>query len=100
MSDPVRYSVCNTILDNENSNSDGIASTSEIEMQRRLNMGRLGMPDAAAAILDNIYGYTQLEQLSTEQLLQKLREGIALEGKYQPNLYLPENSTVSIRFII
>jgi len=93
MSDPVRYSVCNTILDNENSNSDGIASTSEIEMQRRLNMGRLGMPDAAAAILDNIYGYTQLEQLSTDQLLEKLREGIALEAKYQPNLYLPENST-------
>lgn len=97
MSDPVRYSVCNTILDNENSNIDGIASTSEIDMQRRLNMGRLGMPDAAAAaILDNIYGYTQLTQLSTEKLFEKLHEAIALETKYQPNLHLPETSMVSI----
>lgn len=92
--DPVRYSVCNTILDNENSNSDGIASTSEMQMQRRLNMGRLGMPDAAAAILDNIYGYTQLRQLSTEQLFGKLHEALALETKYQPCLYLPEDSKV------
>lgn len=96
--DPVRYSVCNTILDNENSNSDGIASTSEMQMQRRLNMGRLGMPDAAAAILDNIYGYTQLRQLSTEQLFEKLHEALALETKYQPCLYLPEDSKVSHNF--
>jgi len=92
MSVPVRYSVCNTILDNENSNRDGIASTSEMQMQRRLNMGQLGMPDAATAILDNIYGYSQLKKLSTEQLFSKLHESLALETKYQPCLYLPEDS--------
>lgn len=98
--DPARYSVCNTILDNENSNSDCIASTSDMHMQRRLNMGRPGMPDAAAAILDNIYGYTQLRQLSTEQLFGKLHESLALETKYQPCLYLPEDSKVCFRILI
>lgn len=95
MSDPVRYSVCNTILDDVNSNSDSIASTSDMQMQRRLSMGQLGMPDAAAAILDNIYGYSQLRKLSTEQLFGKLHESLALETKYQPCLYLPEDSRVS-----
>lgn len=99
MSVPVRNSVCNTILDNEKSeNSDSIASISEEQIQRSLNMGQLGMPDAAAAILDNIYGYSQLRNLSTEQLFGKLHESLALETKYQPSLYLPEDSRVSIRF--
>lgn len=96
MSDPVRYSVCNTILDDVNSNSDSIASTSDMQMQRRSSMGQLGMPDAAAAILDNIYGYSQLRKLSTEQLFEKLHESLALEIKYQPCLYLPEESRVSL----
>lgn len=95
MSDPVRYSVCNTILDDSNSNSDSIASTSDMQMQRRLSMGQLGTPDAAAAILDNIYGYSQLRKSSTEQLFEKLHESLALETKFQPCLYLPEDSRVS-----
>lgn len=94
MSVSVRNSVCNTIMDDESPNSDSIASTSEMHMQRRLNMGQLGMPDAAAAILDNIYGYSQLRKLSTEQLFEKLHESLALETKYQPTLYLPEDSKV------
>lgn len=96
MSVPVRNSVCNTILDNEKSDSDSIASTSEEQSQRSLNMGQLGIPDAAAAILDKIYGYSQLRNLSTEQLFGKLSESLALEEKYQPSLYLPEDSRVSI----
>jgi len=92
MSVPVGNSVCNTILDNEKSDSDSIASISEMQIQRSLNMGQLGMPDAAAAILDNIYGYSQLRNLSTEQLFGKLHESLALEMKYQPSLYLPEDS--------
>lgn len=66
-------------------------------MQRGLIEGQLGMPDAAAAILDNIYGYSQLQHLSTEQLFHKLHENLALEGKFKPCLYLPEDSRVSFR---
>lgn len=95
MSVPVHNSECNPLSNDANANHDSIASTSEMYMQRRLNMGQLGMPDAAAAILDNIYGYSHLSKLSTVQLFEKLHESLALEVKYQPNLYLPEDSRVS-----
>lgn len=95
MSVPVRNSECNPLSDDANANRESIASTSEMYMQRRLNMGQLGTPDAAAAILDNINGYSQLRKLATVQLFEKLHESLALEVKYQPCLYLPEDSRVS-----
>lgn len=95
MSVTVSNSDCNPIVDDANANSDSIASTSEMHTQRQSNMGQSGMPDAAAAILDKMYGYSQLRQFSTVQLFEKLHEALALEMKYQPNLFLPEESRVS-----
>lgn len=89
-----RYSVSNTMLQDENSNMDCIAGTSEQLMQRRLNCGQLENRGAAAAIHNGSNCvYTQLSILSIEQLFEKLYESLALETKYQPSLFLPEDST-------
>lgn len=92
-----RYSASNTMLtdgdsNDEFSNSDCIAGTSEQQMQRRLNIGQLEVRGAAAAIHETNCVYTQLSILSIEQLFGKLYESLALETKYQPSLFLPDDS--------
>lgn len=69
--------------------------------------GRLGTPDAAGAgacsgpfvdtknmmTNNNMDGKTA--QMTTEALFIKLHEALSLESKYQPALYLPQDSQVS-----
>jgi cyclin G2 len=90
---------------------------------QRISLERLGTPDAAEIVCmesqeddhqnNNLEGASaimsspnknhhlpQAPALSFDQLLAKLSELIALEPKYQPNLYLPQQSNVSSPFII
>lgn len=85
-----RCSVSNTMLRDGNS-PDCIAGTSEQQMQRRLNCAQLENRGAAAAI-QGACVYTQLSVLPNEQLFGKLYESLALETKFQPTLFLPEDS--------
>jgi len=88
-----RYSVSNTMLQDENSNNDCIAGTSEKHMQERFNCSQLENRGAAAAIHNGTNCvYTQLSNLTIEELFGKLYESLALETKYQPSLFLPEDS--------
>ncbi|XP_031620513.1 cyclin G [Contarinia nasturtii] len=86
-----RYSVSHTMLRDGNSNSDCIAGTSEQQMQRRLNCAQLENRGAAAVIQEACVN-TQLSILPNEQLFGKLYESLALETKFQPSLFLPEDS--------
>ncbi|XP_055322335.1 cyclin G [Sitodiplosis mosellana] len=85
-----RYSVSNTMLRDGNS-PDCIAGTSEQPMQRRLNCAQLE-DRGAAAVIQGACVYTQLSVLPNEQLFGKLYESLALETKFQPSLFLPEDS--------
>lgn len=128
MSVYVRYSADN-IGDNNpnimNGSNSGSRSSSDDEMQME-HQGRLGTPDANANIIDAGASYlkssdnfntNKLQQqqkqqqflmsacptlygASTEDLFSKLHETLALEPKYQPNLFLSPQSNVSYEFII
>lgn len=125
MSVYVRYSADN-IGDNNpniiNGSNSGSRSSSDDEMQME-HQGRLGTPDANANIIDAGASYlkssdnfnTKQQQkqqqflmsacptlygASTEDLFSKLHETLALEPKYQPNLFLSPQSNVSYEFII
>lgn len=126
MSVYVRYSADNIGDDSPNfmnGSNSGSRSSSDDEMQME-HQGRLGTPDANANIIDAGASYlkssdnfntTQQQQqkqqqflmsacptlygASTEDLFSKLHETLALEPKYQPNLFLSPQSNVSYEFI-
>lgn len=126
MSVYVRYSADNIGDDSPNfmnGSNSGSRSSSDDEMQME-HQGRLGTPDANANIIDagasylkstdNFNTIQQQQQkqqqflmsacptlygASTEDLFSKLHETLALEPKYQPNLFLSPQSNVSNEFI-
>ncbi|CAO1321505.1 unnamed protein product [Diamesa hyperborea] len=119
MSVYVRYSADNIGDDSPNfmnGSNSGSRSSSDDEMQME-HQGRLGTPDANANIIDagasylkstdNFNTIQQQQQkqqqflmsacptlygASTEDLFSKLHETLALEPKYQPNLFLSPQS--------
>lgn len=56
--------------------------------------GELGTPDAAAPIDTNKFNITPDSNLNMEELFAHLHEALALEAKFQPLLYLPQESQV------
>lgn len=105
MSVPVCYSAAAVMQDNWS--GDRSAETAEVRWQR-ISEGRLGTPDAAATSnshlvnqqqhIDNALQqqYLRIETPPSEELFPKLQEALALEMKYQPCLYLPKESHVSL----
>lgn len=76
---------------------------------RILEGGRLNTPDVpmdqqqSPSLLNNNNNNTinqQIEEptLSAEELFTKLHEALSLEPKFQPSLYLPQDSQVSTSF--
>lgn len=96
MSVPVRYSATSGILDNNNSIDDQSEAQEEMRLQRIPIGVRLGTPDAAATVpIDNSDEIeSELLHPSTEELFAKLEETLMLEMKFQPCLYLPQDSQV------
>lgn len=108
MSVPVRYdSNVNFVVQNDNiCPLWGITSAEELLSRQGISMmeGRLGTPDAAGAagpfvdtknMMTNNNFDGKSAQMTTEALFIKLHEALSLESKYQPGLYLPQDSQVS-----
>lgn len=117
MSVPVRYdSNVNFVVQNDNiCPLWGITSAEELLSRQGISMmeGRLGTPDATGGACSGPFVETKnmmtnnnfeekSAQMTTEALFIKLHEALSLESKYQPGLYLPQESQVSffIFFII
>lgn len=73
---------------------------------RILEGGRLNTPDvpmdqqqsSSSSLNNNNQQHMEEPTLSTEELFEKLHEALSLEPKFQPSLYLPQDSQVSITF--
>lgn len=107
MSVPVRYdSNVNFVVQNDNiCPLWGITSAEELLSRQGISMmeGRLGTPDAAGGACSGPFVETKnmmtnnnyeekSAQMTTEALFIKLHEALSLESKYQPGLYLPQES--------
>lgn len=77
--------------------------------QQHPQQGRLGTPDAInqASYMSSEFKCTQEQTASqagfggnAQDLFVKLSEALALEPKYQPNLFLPLQSNVSFTFFL
>ena len=105
-----------TAMDGDMMLTHNVHVSNHMQNAQRISLERLGTPDAAEivcmesqdeshqALLGEASAVTssptkhylpQAPALSFDQLLAKLSELIALEPKYQPNLYLPQQSCVS-----
>lgn len=97
MSDSARYSASSVFVNNNNDDNCKMRpATADDRRQEWMSIGgQLGIPDAAAPIDSTIkmtqsYGVT----MATEELFTKLHEALSLEAKFQPSLYLPQDSQV------
>jgi cyclin G2 len=96
MSVSARCSADNIAVNNNNDENCHRTTAQAEELQQQwISMGdRLGRPDAAAPIDINMKNINNNKDvvIKTEDLFTKLHESLSLESKFQPSLYLPQES--------
>lgn len=115
MSVPVCYNANTVVVDNGNNhmiitddNSKSSTVTSEMHQHRLLSGGRLGTPDVASYNYNEVTLESELHKVQPHQVVEeaaltrdeifpKLHEALSLEPKFQPSLYLPQESQVSFK---
>lgn len=100
MSDSARYSASSVIVNNNNDDNCKMRpATADDRRQEWMSIGgQLGIPDAATPIDSTMMMMTQNYEvtMTTEELFTKLHEALSLEAKFQPSLYLPQDSQVCV----
>lgn len=105
MSVSARYSASSVIVNNNNDDDCKMRSaTADDRRKEWISIGgRLGTPDAAAPIDSTMMMMTENHMdavtKATDELAIKIHEDLSLEAKYQPSLYLPQESQVRFLFI-